>query len=285
MGCDGGTIPTRDEMIRVKKKPEKKDKDADRDAKWKNCNLSQSPLQSPIVACDIGHLYNKESVIEFLLDRTKYTNADHIRGLKDVKELNLTLNRAIPKKTPHEGDRYIDMSTSRYVCPVTGLEMSGQYKFVYLFKCGCVFAQRAFNEVKVSNCFKCAIPFTAGDIVIINGNEEDENDNESNMHVRRLNAKLNKKEKKKHKLEATSDSVISKSSKRSKNDTPSNKLAEGLESQLPTASKIVSDLIPKTTKCIQNDPNTSSTYKSLFTTSFKAKKSTARQLGYIQSLL
>ena len=29
MGCDGGTIPRRDELVKVKKKPEQKDKDAE----------------------------------------------------------------------------------------------------------------------------------------------------------------------------------------------------------------------------------------------------------------
>lgn len=273
MGCDGGTIPTRDEMIRLKKKPEKKDKDADRVAKWKNCHLSQLPLQSPIVACEVGHLYNKESVIEFLLDRTKYTNVDHIRGLKDIKELKLTLNKNRPKEKADDGNVYIDRFTSKYICPVTGFEMSGLHKFIYLYKCGCVFSERAMKEVNESNCFNCATPFTDEDIVILNGNEEDETNNNLKMQERRLNAKLNKRDKKKHKIETTSslDSDVPTDSKRVKVSGHSSKLAEVTESKLPTAGKIVSDLIPKKTKSIQNDPKNSTTYKSLFTSSSKAK--------------
>lgn len=54
MGCDGGTIPTRDELVRVKKKPEQKDRKADLAAKWKHCAISQEKLQPPIVACGLG---------------------------------------------------------------------------------------------------------------------------------------------------------------------------------------------------------------------------------------
>ena len=46
MGCDGGTIPTRDELVKLKKKPEQKDADAVRLLKWAHCALSQQVSQS-----------------------------------------------------------------------------------------------------------------------------------------------------------------------------------------------------------------------------------------------
>jgi len=298
MGCDGGTIPTRDEMIRLKKKPEQKDKDSERIAKWKSCNLTQQPLQSPIVACELGHLYNKESVIEFLLDRTKYTTVDYIRGLKDIKEINLTLNKEKSKERAEDGNVYIDTFKSKFICPVTGFEMSGLYKFVFLYSCGCVFSERAIKDVKVSNCFKCAVPFTQDDIVILNGNEEDEEVNRSKMLERRRLAKLNKKEKKKRKVETVvnsdsecfkaprsvngessrsigksvhDDSDSSSCSKIIKLGGESSKLNVYSDKTLPTVGKIVSDLIPKKKLSIQEDPKMSKIYKSLFTTSSKAK--------------
>ena len=36
MGCDGGTIPTRDELVKLKKKPEQKDSDGHRLYKWQH---------------------------------------------------------------------------------------------------------------------------------------------------------------------------------------------------------------------------------------------------------
>lgn len=46
----------------------------------------QRPLQEPIVSCDLGKLYNKDAVIEFLLDRSAFGDGEeicrHIRSLK-----------------------------------------------------------------------------------------------------------------------------------------------------------------------------------------------------------
>ena len=50
---------------------------------------------------------------------------------QDVKELQLTKNPATEKtKSAEKGDGYIDMQVSDYICPVAGIEMSGQYRYV-----------------------------------------------------------------------------------------------------------------------------------------------------------
>ncbi|XP_039275145.1 replication termination factor 2-like [Nilaparvata lugens] len=87
MGCDGGTIPKRDELVRTKKKPEQKDKDAELSYRWRHCSINQQPLQKPIVACQLGRLYSKTSVLEGLLDRTTLPEtATHIKSLKCQKQ-------------------------------------------------------------------------------------------------------------------------------------------------------------------------------------------------------
>uniref|UniRef100_A0A182T3L2 Uncharacterized protein n=1 Tax=Anopheles maculatus TaxID=74869 RepID=A0A182T3L2_9DIPT len=117
MGCDGGTIPRRDELVRLKKKPEQKDKDAERQFRWKHCALTQLRLQLPIVMCALGRLYSKQNVIEALLDKEKMTEAcAHIKSLKDIKNLNLTPNPAY--------DEAKDDKSSPYICALIGLEMS-----------------------------------------------------------------------------------------------------------------------------------------------------------------
>ena len=51
--------------------------------RWKHCSITQEPLQTPIVACGLGRLYNKDAVIETLLDRANLPEtAQHIRSLK-----------------------------------------------------------------------------------------------------------------------------------------------------------------------------------------------------------
>lgn len=48
--------------------------------------MRQKPLREPVVACALGKLYNKDAIIEFLLDRTAYGDGEeicgHIRSLK-----------------------------------------------------------------------------------------------------------------------------------------------------------------------------------------------------------
>ncbi|XP_026101607.1 protein RTF2 homolog [Carassius auratus] len=159
MGCDGGTIPKRHELVKGPKKVEKVDKNAELAAKWRYCALSQEKLKRPIVACELGRLYNKDAIIEYLLDKSaERPNTEvvaHIRSLKDVKELNLTDNPAWEGERHNiKGDRYEDMHCAMFICPVVGLEMNGKHKFLYLQTCGCVFSERALKEVKTEICHK-----------------------------------------------------------------------------------------------------------------------------------
>ncbi|CAG9580986.1 unnamed protein product [Danaus chrysippus] len=190
MGCDGGTIPRRDELVRLKKKPEQKDKDAERSFKWRNCALSQQPLQEPIVACGLGRLYSKSSVLEALLDKeSKPECISHIKNLKDVCNLKLINNPAY-KKTEHTEGAVGD--SSPYICPISGLEMSGKFRFVFLWNCGCVLAERALKEVKQNLCHMCQQPFTDNDVVVLNGSEEDLEQLKEKMAVRVSNRKTKK---------------------------------------------------------------------------------------------
>lgn len=82
----------------------------------------------------IFRLYNKESVLMALLDKSNIPEvASHIRNLKDVVELKLTVNPGY--KPSDKADGYNDVQAAQYVCPVTGLEMSGRYRCVHCSKC------------------------------------------------------------------------------------------------------------------------------------------------------
>ena len=68
MGCDGGTIPTRDELVKLKKKPEQKDADAVRLLKWAHCALSQQVLKTRrSVVCFLRRIQSNLSLIAFLV--------------------------------------------------------------------------------------------------------------------------------------------------------------------------------------------------------------------------
>lgn len=151
------SIPRRDELVKQKRKAEKKDKDADLASKWRYCALSSEKLRKPIVSCPLGRLYNKEAIIEFLINKDDFktnTVVSHIRNLKDVKELNFT------EKKSAEPDSE-QLTESNYICPVTALEMNGNYRFSYLKGCGCVISERALKEIKSDACLKCNRPFTS----------------------------------------------------------------------------------------------------------------------------
>ncbi|KAJ2940690.1 hypothetical protein O0L34_g14799 [Tuta absoluta] len=305
MGCDGGTIPRRDELVRMKKKPEQKDKDAERSFKWRNCALTQQKLQEPIVACGLGRLYSKSSVIEALLDKdTKPESINHIKNLKDIMDLKLANNPAY-KDTDHtEG---ATDSSAPYICPISGLEMSGKFRFIFLWSCGCVLAERALKEVKGNVCHMCQQPYTDNDIIILNGTEEDITLLQDKLAIRVANRKSSKKSKadKAEKVEikaepqtpkaSTSCTVTSASLENKEEDVKEEAGSSQVKKEMETIplslpkfnpnkqarghfgsskrafppTELVSDPSYKKTKkdySVQQDPQSSEVYKSLFTT-------------------
>ncbi|KAI0983511.1 hypothetical protein GJ496_007966 [Pomphorhynchus laevis] len=87
MGCDGGTIPKRDELVRTKKKNPPRDRSADRSAIWRNCAVSQLPLRAPVVGCRRGRLYNKDELIKAILEKRA---PRHIKKLKrDTRDIGI----------------------------------------------------------------------------------------------------------------------------------------------------------------------------------------------------
>ncbi|KAJ7074419.1 DUF602-domain-containing protein [Mycena amicta] len=166
MGNDGGSIPDRRDLVRSKKKAESVDKANQTRARWGFCALSKRRLQEPVVACALGKLYNKDAIIEFLLNRDAYGDGEnicsHIRSLKDVKTLTLTPNSAPVPPGTDPAERTL------FVCPLTYKEMNGLTPFVYLRTCGCVFAAAGLSAVRSSpsdsqekdTCPQCATKYT-----------------------------------------------------------------------------------------------------------------------------
>ncbi|PBC28784.1 replication termination factor 2 [Apis cerana] len=263
MGCDGGTIPRRDELVRVKKKPEQKDKEAELAFKWRHCTIKQLPLQPPVVGCGLGHLYSKESVLEGLLDRsTLPESAQHIKTLKDIKNLNLTPNPAFDGNKAKKGDCYADEGKSPYICPLIGLEMNGKYKFCFLWSCGCVMSERALKEVKSKICHQCQQPFTEEDIVIINAEGNDLKLMEENMILRKIAKKKSKKQKyneDNQTLEIKQEEIPKKKIKKEDKSSTS-KITNRTEAEDPAYKKV------KENYSVAKDPKASEVFKSIFTT-------------------
>ncbi|XP_019952477.1 replication termination factor 2 [Paralichthys olivaceus] len=260
MGCDGGTIPKRHELVKGPKKVEKADKNAELAAKWKYCALSQEKLRRPIVSCDLGRLFNKDAIIEYLLDKTterpNTETVTHIRGIKDIKELNLTDNPEWEgERRNAKGDRYEDINCGMFICPVVGLEMNGKHRFCYLQTCGCVFSERALKEVKTEICHKCGDPFKHEDIVFLNDTKEEVEKLRERMEAKRAKAKT-KKSKKNKEVETAS--------------TPADEAGPSGTSGSSEGAK--SSTASGTKRSVQTMEEKSEVFKSLFTTHSSAKR-------------
>lgn len=93
MGGDGGSYVHRTELVKTKKKAVKEDPRDSNESRWRFCSHSAQILHHPVVADELGLLYNKEAVLQALLavkeGHPMPTSMKHIHSLKDVHQLNL----------------------------------------------------------------------------------------------------------------------------------------------------------------------------------------------------
>ncbi|CAA7266372.1 unnamed protein product [Cyclocybe aegerita] len=230
MGNDGGSIPDRRDLVRSKPKAEQADKANQVRAKWFFCALSKRKLQEPVVSCALGKLYNKDAIIEYLLDKSAYGDGEticgHIRSLKDVKTLKLT-----PNSTPLSSASTEASERVQFVCPLNLKEMNGVQPFVYISTCGCVFSQAGLKTVARSAspkekeekgkekekeptpdqesldlCPQCGTKYSPKeDVILVNPSREEENNLRIAMERKRLNEPAGKKKLKKRKNEGGVD--------------------------------------------------------------------------------
>lgn len=189
MGCDGGSIPRREELVKLKKKEEKPNPNEVERIKWTSCSLSKEPLKEPIVTCELGFLYNKEAVIRHLLEKSLDDKFKHIRSLKDLTPVRFTPNPALGEK---EKDKTAD-EASPFVCPITLMEV-GHHRFSLLKSCGCVLSERALREIPSTTCLQCGKAYTAADVLPLNPPVEEIEVLKSSMLERRVAEKQDKRE-------------------------------------------------------------------------------------------
>ncbi|KXN82161.1 hypothetical protein AN958_02970 [Leucoagaricus sp. SymC.cos] len=203
MGNDGGSIPDRRDLVKTKQKAEQADKANQTRARWFFCALSKRKLQEPVVSCALGKLYNKDSIIEFLLDETAYgdgkTICGHIRSLKDIKQLTLSPNTTPKSDSNSNGNDQSERA--QFICPFTMKEMNGSQPFVYIWTCGCTFSLAGFKTMADSPssspkgdddevldlCPQCQKKYSrVEDVITLNPAPEEEEQLREVMHRRRL---------------------------------------------------------------------------------------------------
>ncbi|KAG0302757.1 hypothetical protein BGZ98_007258 [Dissophora globulifera] len=203
MGCDGGSIPKRDELVKQKQRQGKVDQNILNRVQWFTCALSKKPLVAPVVSCSLGKLYNRDAILEFLLNRSAYGDGDlickHIRSLKDVVTLQLEPNPSFSESHSPSLTNHDQEPVSRYICPITIKEMNGKHRFVYLDTCGCVMSEQALKEVPSKTCIKCAKAFESFNVIVLNPKAEEQEAMELALLEKQARIQAERKEKKKAK--------------------------------------------------------------------------------------
>ena len=157
MGNDGGSIPTRRELVKssaaaLSTTQVKEIQTEQQEHYWSTCALSHQPLCLPVVSDALGTLYNKDAVIDYLLnvgkeggevEKTELEKRgeafkDRLRGLRDIVEVSF--------HTEGPG------KNQRWVCPVTGKVLGPGARAVYLVPCGHAFGEAVFKEMPGDAC-------------------------------------------------------------------------------------------------------------------------------------
>ncbi|OJJ02878.1 hypothetical protein ASPVEDRAFT_53472 [Aspergillus versicolor CBS 583.65] len=178
MGNDGGSIPTRRELVReAARNPSTAQlKETQRELLehlWATCPLSHKQLLRPIVSDCAGNMYNKDAVLKFLLPGDEVEGisskadceemlAGRVKGLRDVVELKFEIDT--------EGDGHPSAKLDKresWLCPVTAKQLGPNVKSVYLVPCGHVFSDEAVRQLKEDKCLQCNEPYTEDNVIPI----------------------------------------------------------------------------------------------------------------------
>ncbi len=143
------------------------------------CALSKEPLRDHIVACELGYMYNKDTVLTNLLEKTLNPTYSHLRGLKDIVEVKLTKSDG-----------------GKIICPATLAELTSGNPFCVIFTTGWVLSTRAIREVGIEGLQEEYGPFSKDDIVRLAPSPEERSEMRSRLLARRQRLKEEKRAKK-----------------------------------------------------------------------------------------
>ncbi|ESZ96301.1 hypothetical protein SBOR_3356 [Sclerotinia borealis F-4128] len=169
MGNDGGSIPTRRELVKeAARNPNTTELKATlheaQTHAWTYCPLSNQPLTTPIVSDCAGTLYNKDAVLEQLLPKDNDVPASvikekeevlqgRVKGLRDIVEVKFSTMK--------------EDNEEKKICPITSKELGATTRAVYLVPCGHAFSEVAIKELKGDACLECNEGYTAENIIPI----------------------------------------------------------------------------------------------------------------------
>ena len=173
MGNDGGSIPTRRELVKeAAKNPSaaqiKESQHEQQEYQWTTDPISRQPLEPPVVSDSSGKLYNKATILEYLVEGTRKEEAERethgaVKNLKDVVEVKFELDSDVAVGSQENKSKKI-----AWKCPITGDRLGPGSKAVYIVPCGHAFSGAAIKEVSGEKCLTCDAEYASNDIIPIN---------------------------------------------------------------------------------------------------------------------
>ncbi|KAF2863797.1 DUF602-domain-containing protein [Piedraia hortae CBS 480.64] len=250
MGNDGGSIPTRRELVKeAARNPStqeiKTSRQEQQSHNWSVDPISQDPLAPPILSDCTGRLYNKDSILEYLVEGKGDPTKGAVKGIKDVVEVNFFV----------DGDAW--------KCPLTGDRLGPNgVKAVYLVPCGHAFSAASIKEVADDKCPQCGETYAPNDVIpILSTAEED---------IARLQLRIKTLSEKglTHSLKKAS-SLGKKKRKQKEAETGKEKQAPGIKhaATATIAAKVVKEQAEMKKRKMEDE-----TFKSLFSSNSNGKR-------------
>lgn len=155
---------------------------------WTTDRISNTPLRDHIVSDCLGRLYNKETILYYLLKDPAYEKQNeqaeeilngYVIKTKDLVDVQFETdpeakkNGKLKKNVDMNGDAGGKIVTN-WICPVSRKPLGPGSKAVYLVPCGHAFASIALKEVKTEACLQCGKSYQANDVIPIVPATEDE---------------------------------------------------------------------------------------------------------------
>ncbi|KAK5133421.1 hypothetical protein LTR08_007760 [Meristemomyces frigidus] len=167
MGNDGGSIPTRRELVKeAARNPTasevKESQNEQQEHYWTTDPISRAPLAQPVVSDSSGRLYNKDTILEYLVEGARKEDADvvthgAVKSVKDVVEVKFEVDAEASEKAKRE----------IWKCPITGDRLGPGSKAAYLVPCGHAFSGSAIKEISGEKCLTCDTLYASNDIIPI----------------------------------------------------------------------------------------------------------------------
>ncbi|KMZ87483.1 hypothetical protein PVBG_04192 [Plasmodium vivax Brazil I] len=185
MGGDGGSLPQRVDLVRMKHKRLnestgslgygkntlvtlnqcRSNKKELKEHYMTHCAISQESLKEPFFCCRRGYLYNTEHILSLIVARQgkkkkkrkledpHYEAFSHIGSLKDLVLCKNKLNEE-----------------HKLVCSISNEIINPSSGAMCLFSCGCVFSKKVFSHANIAKenaCTACNTQFKPSDVIEI----------------------------------------------------------------------------------------------------------------------